>query len=144
MLASPKPLGKLFILLAGFLLAGIILLLFGADSQVNQENLSYIQSFGWQVEETPEEISHLTIPTVFQGVFHAYNQAIAPSGFDLTPYRGVRATRYTYRVLNHKESPSGLVKIQVFVTKKGIVAAHICSFQPDGFFLPINDTSGQL
>lgn len=144
MLTSPNPLGKLFILLAGFLLAGIILLLFGADSQVNQENLAYIQSFGWQVDEKPEEISHLTVPDRFDAVFSAYNQAIAPSGFDLTPYRGVRATRYTYRVLNHKESPSGLVKIQIFVTKKGIIASHICSFKPAGFFLPINDTSGQL
>lgn len=144
MLASPKPIGKLFILLAGFLLAGIILLLFGADSQVNQENLAYIQSFGWQVDEKPEEISHLTLPMVFDSVFTTYNTAMAPAGFDLTPYKGVRATRYTYRVLNHKETESGIVRIQVFVTKQGIIAAHICSYKPDGFFLPINDTSGQL
>ncbi len=144
MSTSPKTFGKLFILLAGLTLTGIILLLFGADSQVNQENISYIQGFGWQVEETPEEISHLTIPTVFNSVFTAYNTALKHSGFDLTPYQGVRATRYTYRVLNHKESDSQHVKIQVFVTKKGIIAAHICSFKSNGFFLPINDTSGQI
>ena len=144
MVHSPRTPGKLLILLAGLILAGVILLLFGADSQVNQENLSFIHSFGWQVDESPEEISHLTIPSVFDSVFSAYNATIAGTGFDLTPYQGVRATRYTYRVLNHKDSESGLVRIQVFVTKDGIIAAHICSLKPDGFFLPIHDTSGQI
>lgn len=136
--------GKLFFVCFALLLVGLIMLLFGADSKVNEENLALIQRYHWEVAEEPEEITRLTIPTTFDTVFSAYNTTMKSNGFDLTPYQGVRATRYTYRVLNHKDSDSGLVRIHIFVTKSGIVAADICSLAPDGFVLPINDTSGQL
>lgn len=144
MTASPKTIGKLGILLAGLALAGVILLLFGADSKVNRQNIDYLQSFGWQVDEAPEEISHLTVPEDFDAVFQAYSRTLQEGGFDLNACRGVRATRYTYRVRNHQSSESETIRIQVFVTRKGIIAAHICSLSPNGFVRPVSDTSGQL
>lgn len=134
--------GKLLFALTALALVGVIMLLFGADSKVNQANLEFIRSYGWEVEDSPEEISRLTIPSEFDAVFDAYNTAVSAAGFDLTLYKGVNATRYTYRVLNHKDSDTGLIRIHVFVTKEGIAAADICSLAPGGFILPINDTSG--
>ena len=136
--------GKLLFLCAALLLVGLILLFFGADSKVNQANLDLIHSYGWEVDDTPEEIVRLTIPKTFDSVFAAYNATVSSSGFDLTPYQGINASRYTYRVLNHKDSKSGLIRIHVFVSKSGIVAADICSLAPDGFLLPINDATGQM
>ena len=136
--------GKLLFLCSALLLVGLILLFFGADSKVNQKNLDLIHSYGWEVADTPEEVVRLTIPKAFDSVFSAYNTTVNSGGFDLTPYQGTSASRYTYRVLNHKDSKSGLIRIHIFVTKSGIAAADICSLAPNGFLLPINDTTGQI
>lgn len=136
--------GRLLFLCSALVVVGLIMLLFGADSKVNQENLDLIHSYGWEVEPSPEEIVRLTIPKTFDSVFSAYNTTVSSGGFDLTPYQGVSASRYTYRVLNHKDSDSGLIRIHIFVTKSGIVAADICSLAPDGFLLPINHTAEQV
>lgn len=133
-----------FTLLAAAVTIGIIFLLFSADSKTNRENLDFIRSFGWETEEQPEEIVRLTIPQEFDAVYEAYNHLEQTAGFDLTPYKGVKATRYSYRVLNHKDSDTGLIRANVFVTENGIAAADICSLAIGGFLLPINDTSGML
>ena len=133
----------LLTLLAAAVTVSIIFLLFGADSKVNQANLDFIRSYGWEVEDNPTEIARLTIPEEFDTVFHAYNELAQTAGFDLTPYKGVKATRYSYRVLNHQDSDSGLIRANVFVTKDGIAAADISSLELGGFLVPINDTSGQ-
>lgn len=136
--------GRLLCLCSALLLVGLIMLFFGADSKVNQKNLDLIHSYGWEVETAPEEVVRLTIPKTFDSVFSAYNTTVRSGGFDLTPYQGISASRYTYRVHNHKDSDCGLIRIHIFVTKDGIVAADICSLAPDGFLLPINNTSGQV
>ena len=133
----------LLTLLAAAVTVSIIFLLFGADSKVNQANLDFIRSYGWEVEDNPTEIARLTIPEEFDTVFHAYNELAQTAGLDLTPYKGVKATRYSYRVLNHQDSDSGLIRANVFVTKDGIAAADISSLELGGFLVPINDTSGQ-
>ena len=134
----------LLTLLAAAVTVGIIFLLFGADSEVNQKNLDFIRSYGWEVEENPTEIARLTIPEEFDTVFNAYNELAQNAGFDLTPYKGVKATRYSYRVLNHQDSDSGLIRANIFVTKDGIAAADISSLELGGFLIPISDTSGQI
>ena len=136
--------GKLLFFLCALLMAGVIILFFGADRDVNNTNLELIRSHGWQVEAEPKEISHLTIPSAFDSVFDAYNRVIGGAGFDLTPYQGVRATRYTYQVQNHEDSAGGMVVIHVFVTKNRVIAADITSLAKDGFLRPINDTLGQI
>lgn len=123
---------------------GIILLLFSADSRTNEDNLAFIRSYGWEVKEKPEEIIRLTIPEEFDVVYETYNSLAQSAGFDLSAHKGAHATRYAYRVYNHKDSGTGLIRADVFVTKDGIVAADICSLALDGFIQPISDTSGQL
>ena len=61
-----------------------------------------------------------------------------------SPHKGIKATRYSYRVLNHADSGTGLIRANVFVTKAGIVAADICSLELGGFLLPINDTADMV
>ena len=113
--------------LISFILAiatiGIIIFFFHADSVTNQKNLEYINSFGWEVTEKPEEIVRLTIPEVFKG-----------SG----------TTRYSYKVLNHINSSTGLIRINLFLIKGDVAAAFISSLEPDGFISPINDTANIL
>ncbi len=134
----------IMILVAALATTGIIFLLFHADSELNEKNRNFLQSYGWQVEEEPLEICHLTIPEEFDQVFSTYHELCLEGGFDLEAYRGKPATRYTYRVINHENSQSGLVHANLLVIKDTIIAADICSMEPDGFLQSITDSKGQI
>ncbi len=132
------------ILTAAVVTVGVIFLLFRTDSKVNEKNLNFLQSYGWQVEEEPTELCRMTIPEEFDSVFSAYHELGKEAGFDLAAYRGKSATRYTYLVLNHKESATGLVRANVFVAKDVIIAADICSLEPEGFLQSVSNSNGQI
>ena len=74
-----KPIFIIF--LAALLTAGIIVLLFQTDSKINRNNIAYINSYGWQVEE-PAEISRLSVPQEFDTIYQTYQEVIESAGFD--------------------------------------------------------------
>lgn len=133
----------ILILLAALTTALLILILFRADSNTNRRNIEFLSSYGWQTEKTPAETAHITIPREFDAVYEAYDRLCQNSGFSLTPYKGVRATRYSYKVLNHEDSGTGLIRANVFVTKNGIIAADISSLALGGFVRTVDDKTGQ-
>lgn len=128
-------------LISALFTVGVIFLLFGSDSKTNQSNLDFIRSFGWEVQEKPKQISHITIPKEFNPVFEAYIALENGAGFSLSDHHGERATRYSYQVTNHKESGTDLIRANVYVTKSGIIAGDICSLAPNGFIRAISDTT---
>ena len=132
----------LLTILAAFLVIMTICLLYSVDNATNTANLTYIRSFGWQVDDRPTEISHLTIPDEFDVVDETYNDLEKKAGFDITSYKGVRVTRYSYRVNNHTQSDKGMIRANVFVADGKIIAADLCSLDVGGFITTINDTSG--
>ena len=67
----------------------------------NQQRLAFLQSFGWEVSEAPEETQEVRIPETFNEVFTRYNQLQQSQGYDLEPFAGKSAKRYVYRILNH-------------------------------------------
>lgn len=126
---------------AAALVITAVCLLYSVDNATNAANLAYIRSFGWCADERPTEISHLTIPEKFDSVFEAYNSLEKKSGFDIAGYCGVRATRYSYRITNHAQSDSGMIRANVFVADGKIIAADLSSLEIGGFITAINDTS---
>ena len=113
-----------------------ILIFFRIDANTNHENIAYINSCGYQVEESPSDISHITIPEKLDTVYTIYNSIIAEGGFDLNNHRGKRAVRYSYRVLNY-EDPAALVRINIIRVADEIIGADISSLEENGFVLPI-------
>lgn len=71
------------------------------EVSTNQQRLAFLQSFGWEVSETPEETQEVRIPETFNEVFTRYNQLQQSQGYDLEPYGGKAVKRYVYRILNH-------------------------------------------
>ncbi len=132
------------ILTAALLTVGVIFLLFRTDSKVHEKNLELLSSHGWQVEEEVVELCRLIIPEEFDSVFSVYHELGVESGFDLEAYRGKHALRYTYRVLNHEKSATGLVRANILVVKDEIVSAHICSLEPEGFLQSVSNPDGQI
>ena len=119
-----------------------ILIFFKADNEINKSNIEFINGYKWEVEEKPTDIVHITIPEEFDPVFAAYSKIVSRDGYDLNIYRGKGATRYSYKVINHRDSNSGLIRINITVCDNKIIAADISSLAADGFILPISNTSG--
>ncbi len=124
-----------------FVLFILILSIFSIDNSTNRMIVDYVTNLGWQINPSPAEISHLTIPDEFDMVYETYNAVQKKSGFDLNEFRGKKVTRYTYRVQNHKESSSAEVYLGVLVYEKRIIAGDISSTQRGGFLHGINEVS---
>lgn len=129
-----------FIIFSVFLIA-LIMFFFKSDEAVNKSNIEFISSYGWMVEDVPSDITHITVPEEFDSIFEAYAEAISADGFNLYAYRGKKVTRYSYTVTNHKASSDGLIRINLMVFDKEIIAADISSLSSDGFIYPISYTS---
>lgn len=142
------PSNKLQVLFITFILSlfpiFLIIAVHSSDGKINDSNIDYIRSFGWQPEQHPDEISRINIPAEFDEVYTSYNAVSAAAGFDLTPYKGVKAVRYSYKILNHSASSTGLIRANLFLYKNKIVSADIASLEIDGFVQPINDKTGQI
>ncbi len=126
--------------ISAMLIISIIAFL-NVDNNINQTNIEYISSFGWQVEEKPAEIFYLTVPEKTDSVFSAYSSAV---GYELDSHSSRRVTRYSYKVLNHKDSKSELIRINLFLENGKILWGDIASLAPNGFVLPLSDTTDML
>lgn len=124
-------------LLAAALAILIIFGMFSVDNATNNLAISYIENLGWQIEQRPAEISHITLPEDFDIIYQTYNALQKESGFDLTAYKGQRLTRYSYRVLNHEKSAQEEIRANVFVFQQQIVATDISTASAGGFMQPM-------
>lgn len=129
---------------AAVCLIAVIVLMFKVDNGINRMNLDYIQSFGWQVEEKPVDIARFAVPQSFDSVFSAYGKIAQSGGFDLEAHAGERVVRYSYKVLNHTDSGSSLIRINIFLAKNKIICADICSLDADGFVMPLSSDLGMV
>ena len=123
----------------GIAMIVIIIGFHSMDSAKNIEVVEYIESLGWQIEPNSVEISHMRIPSTFDPVFERYNVYQKDAGFDLTAYKGARAVRYSYIILNHTHSESSSVRANVIVVNRKIVAADINSTTNGGFLHAITN-----
>ena len=64
--------------------------------------LSFISTFGWEVDEEPDEVREVVIPVEFDEVYKNYNAIQIKQGYDLQKYSGERVKRWTYTIKNTK------------------------------------------
>ena len=106
----------------------------GAVVRDNDERVSYLGSFGWQVEPQTIEEQAVLIPREFNDVYEKYNEIQTAQGFDLTKFAGVEAKRYTYRILNYPGEDSAAVA-DIIVYRNEIIAGDVQSTKLDGFMV---------
>lgn len=92
----------------------------------------YVRSFGWEIDAEPSEVVDVAVPTEFNDVYTNYNTLQQQQGFDLEPFKGMQAKRYTFNVKNYPDHPD-YIKADVIVCEGQIIAADICSVEIDGF-----------
>lgn len=112
--------------------------------QTNQERLEFLEGFGWQVSQEPEEIVEIQIPEELDTVYEDYNQLQEAQGCNLEKYAGERCKRYSYQVTNYPGQEEN-VRANLLVADGKIIGGDICSLELDGFmhgFLKPEQTTG--
>ncbi len=103
----------------------------------NSERILYLEQFGWKVADEPLETIEITIPREFSDVYAKYNEIQLAQGFDLSDYGGLKATRYTYEILNYPDA-TGQIVADLIVYNNIVIAGDIQSTSLDGFMCGLN------
>ncbi len=105
------------------------------------EAAAYLKNLGWELESTPLEVRDLVIPRSFTGAYADYAALQAQQGFPIAEYGGMKATRYSFRVLNYPGA-SGEIVADLVVSGQTVIAGDIQSTAIDGFMVGIRATEG--
>ena len=104
-----------------------------AEAKVeNEQRISFLETFGWEVEGEEDEIVEVKIPQEFDDVFEKYNEIQKQQGCDLSKYAGKRCKRYTYVIENYPGQAEG-VRANILVYKNKVIGGDVCSVELDGF-----------
>ncbi len=129
-------------------LCSVFLLKCIGDSQQTRENmgisltavseediLSFISNYGWQVDNVPVEVRDVIIPEIFDEVYQNYNEIQIEQGFNLEKYAGQRVKRWTYIIRNYPETlpTDDFIRINILVSDGVVIGGDVCSVKLDGF-----------
>lgn len=111
------------------------------DSAVNYkastaaERTAFLSQFGWKISEDPVEICEVIIPEDFEAGYSEYAEMNKAQGFDLEPYKGMRAKKWTYDILNYPglENKSGIIQANILIFEGRVIGGDICSLEEGGF-----------
>lgn len=101
------------------------------------QHKAYIENLGWHVIGDCIETQQINIPTEFDEVYENYNSLQQQAGFDLKPYRGQNAVRYTYIITNYPVSTTHQVRVNLIEHKGKIIGGDIMTTALDGFMHPL-------
>ena len=116
-----------------------------SEAATNQQRLAFLQSFGWEVSETPHETQEVRIPETFNEVFSRYNRLQQSQGYDLEPYAGKSAKRYVYRILSHPNGADYFATLLIY--KNEVIGGDVTGTgqggSMHGFAMPESKPNGQ-
>lgn len=110
----------------------VIFVLFASGAE-NENNIRFLNECGWSVESKCIETAEIIIPNPFDLVYESYNKMQLKSGFDLSPYKGKKGVRYTYKVVNYPVKVNEEVRANVICIDGKPVGGDICTVSLGGF-----------
>ena len=96
-------------------------------------NIEFLESYGWKVIDKEIETEEIVIPETFDNVYINYNNIQKEAGLDLTPYKGMKAIRYTYQVINYPIKTDENVRANVICINNIPIAGDIMTVSINGF-----------
>ena len=102
------------------------------DLDTTEGRVSYLKELGWEADPASEVAQDVIIPSTFTEVLENYNQLQQEQGFDLTEYRGVRCTVYTYTLVYYPNSDCE-AQACLYIYRGQVIAGDIHSTAADGF-----------
>lgn len=143
---SKAKIGALLLAIGAVVIAVAMTLTGGKTPAVNEgtvnvkaensaERTAFISQYGWKVSPDPVEVSEVIIPEDFDAGYREYASMNKAAGFDLEPYKGMRAKRWTYDVLNYPgfENINGVVQVNLLVFEGRVIGGDVCSLESGGF-----------
>lgn len=108
------------------------------SSNMDILNQAFLSRFEIKTDLNAVSQEEFIIPNEFDEVYQNYNLIQLESGFDLTDYRGEKAVRYSYKMLNFPKKELENVYATVICVKNRQIGGDICCTDIDGFILPLN------
>ena len=106
----------------------------GISAKTDSERREYLSKYGYKLAKECEQ-KEITIPEKWNDVYNSYNQIQKNQGFDLTDYKGQKATLYTYTVTNYKGKGEYIVA-DMLVCEGKLIGGDICNpSAKDGFLV---------
>ena len=101
-------------------------------AQTNYDRIDFLSQFGWQVSCEPIEVYEVVIPEQFNQVYENYNKIQKEQGLDLSKYCGKSCIRYTYEILNYKETDQK-TRANILIFEDKVIGGDVCSVELNGF-----------
>lgn len=103
-----------------------------------EERIAFLSQYGWDVAEDPIKVEEILIPNEFDDVYTKYNEIQVQQGFDLSAYKGCRAKRWTYTILNYPgeggvQPTDGSIRANLIVYDGSVIGGDVSSVALDGF-----------
>ena len=113
-------------------------------AETTAERKAFLSQFGWKISEDPVEVSEVIIPENFDDGYTEYAEMNKAQGLDLELFRGMRAKRWTYTVLNYPGlENTQSVQANILVLDGRVIGGDICSLELGGFIrgfdFPVNE-----
>lgn len=104
-------------------------------AETAEQRAAFLSQFGWKFTQDPVEVTEVIIPSDFSLGYTEYAEMNKASGFDLEPYKGLRAKRWTYDILNYPgyENKQGYIQANILVYNGIVIGGDICSLEQGGF-----------
>lgn len=93
----------------------------------------FLKSYGWECKSNPVEKEIVNIPPEFDEVYKSYNAMQQEAELDLSPYRGLSGTRYTFEVTNYPVDAGETVYANVIIINGSPAAGDIMTRSMNGF-----------
>ncbi|MEG0570914.1 MAG: DUF4830 domain-containing protein [Oscillospiraceae bacterium] len=98
----------------------------------NEERITFLKTFGWEVSSEPTAIREVAIPQEFDDVYNKYNDIQMAQGYNLQEFKGKRVKRWTYSVTNYPNK-SDNINANILVYNNVVVGGDICTVALEGF-----------
>lgn len=106
------------------------------NAKTNGDRLIFIENEGCNPVSTEPSVKTVTIPEKFSDVYKNYNRIQYEAGYDLSPYRGLKVTVYTYAV-TPPDGYDGECVLNMIVYNNRVIGGDISSPALNGFMLPL-------
>ena len=100
--------------------------------KTTQQHIDFLNAYGYNITEKPIQIQEIIIPQEFSADYEKYNDYQKLSGFDLSKFKGYRAKKYTYKVLDYQGSSDEVVA-NILIYNNKIIGGDVCSTTLGGF-----------
>jgi len=104
----------------------------GIDGTTNARRVEYLESLGYNINDSTVKSKKILIPQEFSDVYDRYNALQKRAGFDLSKHKGEEASVYTYCLDEDEETV-----VNVIVSDGCVIGGDVSSVRIDGEMKPL-------